>query len=160
MTCNKAQSMITPFINNKLTMKETEDFINHVSTCPVCKEELEVYYALLTAMKQLEDDKNLSSDFGLELDQKLEWSRERILHAKFTYYRKKIIMFLTIIILAFILSIGYANRSTPERTVTQSSFRLRNTFREEPSDYYEFMLQEYLKRMRITSPPINTESNP
>jgi hypothetical protein len=141
-------------------MKETEEFINHVSSCPVCKEELEVYYALLTAMKQLDEDKNLSSDFGIELDQKMERSRERILHAKFTYYRKKIILFLTIILLAFIISIGYANRGIPERTVTQSNFRLRSSFRKEPNDYYEFMLREYVKKQELISPPINTESKP
>jgi hypothetical protein len=146
MTCNKAQSMITPFINNKLNLKEMEDFIDHISSCPVCKEELEVYYALLTAMKQLDEDRNLSSDFGIELDQKLERSKERILHAKFTYYRKKIFLFLTIITLAFIISIGYANKGITERTVTQSEYRIRKSFREEPSGYYEFMLQEYLRR--------------
>ncbi len=160
MTCNKAQSMITPFINNKLNLKDTEDFINHVSSCPVCKEELEVYYALLTAMKQLDEDKNLSSDFGLELDQKLERSRERILHAKFTYYRKKIILLLTIILLAFIISIGYANRDVTERVVTESDFRLRDSFREEPSDYYEFVLQEYLKRLEPSPAPDNKEIVP
>ena len=160
MTCNKAQSMITPFINNKLNLKELEDFIDHVSSCPVCKEELEVYYALLTAMKQLDEDKNLSSDFGLELDQKLERSRERILHVKFTYYRKKIILFLTIIFLAFIISIGYANKGVTERTVTQSNFRIRNSFREEPSGYYEFMLREYLRRQELTPAPTGIEFLP
>ena len=160
MTCNKAQSMITPYINNKLTLKETEDFINHVSSCSVCKEELEVYYALLTAMKQLDEDKNLSSDFGLELDQKLERSRERILHVKFTYYRKKIILFLTILLLAFIISIGYANRGVEERTVTQSNFKLRISFREEPSGYYEALLREYLNRQEATPIPTSTELLP
>ncbi len=160
MTCNKAQSMITPFINNKLNLKEMEAFIDHVSSCPVCKEELEVYYALLTAMKQLDEDKNLSSDFGMELDQKLERSKERILHVKFTYYRKKIVLFLTIILLAFIISIGYANKDTTERTVTQSNFRIRNSFREEPSGYNELLLQEYLRRQVLTPVPTSTELLP
>ncbi len=156
MTCNKAQSMITPFINNKLSLNEMESFIDHISSCPVCKEELEVYYALLTAMKQLDEDKNLSSDFGKELDQKLERSKERILHVKFTYYRKKIFLFLTIIILAFIISIGYANRGVTERTVTQSDFRLRNSFREEPNGDYEIMLREYLRRQELAPVPTAT----
>ncbi len=160
MTCNKAQSMITPFINNKLTLKETEDFIDHVSSCAVCKEELEVYYALLTAMKQLDEDKNLSSDFELELNQKLERARERILHLKFTYYRKKIILFVTIIILAFIISIGYANRGIMDRNVTQSNFRLRHSFREETNDYYERVLQDYLKRLELTPTPMGTNHIP
>ncbi|MBP1756219.1 MAG: hypothetical protein H6Q59_2617 [Firmicutes bacterium] len=156
MTCNKAQSMITPFINNKLTLKDLEDFINHVSTCSVCREELEVYYALLTAMKQLDEDKNLSSDFGMELDQKLERAKERIFRAKFTYYRKKIILFLTIIILAFIFSIGYANKGSEIRTVTESSFRMRYSFHGEVKDDYEALLQEYLKRQKLSPVPTKT----
>lgn len=146
MTCMQAQSMITPFINNKLKLKELEEFLDHIASCPVCREELEVYYALLTAMKQLDEDKNLSSDFGVELDQKLERSREWILHAKFTYYRKKIILLLTILILAFIISIGYANKGVPENPVTRSKFQIRNSFREEPGGYYELILQEYLEK--------------
>ena len=160
MTCNKAQSMITPFINNKLTLKETEDFINHISICPVCKEELEVYYALLTAMKQLDEDKNLSSDFRLELDQKLERAKERILHVKFTYYRKKIILFATIILLAFIISIGYANKGVTESTASHSNFRLRKSFREEPNNYYEFMLRQYLKSPELIPTPVSQEFVP
>ncbi len=156
MTCYKAQSMITPFINNKLNLKEMEDFIDHISSCPVCKEELEVYYALLTAMKQLDEDKNLSSDFGQELNQKLERSKERILHVKFTYYRKKIFLFLTIIVLAFIISIGYANKGFMERTVTQSDFRIRKSFREEPNGDYEIMLREYLRRQELEPVPTVT----
>ena len=146
MTCNKAQSLITPFINNKLTRKELEDFVNHVGSCSVCREELEVYYALLTAMRQLDEDKNLSSDFGMELDQKLERARERIFHAKFTYYRKKIILFLTMIVLAFIISIGYAGKSSQERVVKESDFRLRNVYRIQANVDYEAMIREYLRQ--------------
>jgi hypothetical protein len=160
MTCSKAQSMITPFINNKLSLKDLESFIDHVSSCSVCREELEVYYALLTAMKQLDEDKNLSSDFGLELDQKLERAKERIFHAKFTYYRKKIILFLTIILLAFIISFGYANKSDEERLVTQSSFKLRSSFREEPGGDYELLLQEYLKHLSLSPTPTKTVATP
>ncbi len=160
MTCNKAQSMITPFINNKLTLRETEDFIDHVSSCAVCKEELEVYYALLTAMKQLDEDKNLSSDFELELNKKLERARERILHLKFTYYRKKIILFVTIIILAFIISFGYANRGIMDNNVTQSNFRLRHSFKEQTNDYYEQVLQDYLKRLELTPTPVGADNIP
>lgn len=146
MTCSKVQSLITPFINNKLSLKELEAFVNHISSCSVCREELEVYYALLTAMKQLDEDKNLSSDFGIELDQKLERARERIFHEKFTYYRKKIILFFTMIVLAFIISIGYAGKSSQESAVKESNFRLRNVFRTQESVELEAMIQEYQKQ--------------
>lgn len=156
MTCIKAQSMITQFINNKLNLKETEEFIDHIGSCPDCREELEVYYALLTAMRQLDEDKNLSSNFGMELNQKLERARERILHAKFTYYRKKVILILTILLLAILLSFGYASKSfEDENTVTESNFRIRHAFRNGRNDYYEALLQEYWIGHEIT--PVPTE---
>ncbi len=160
MTCNKAQSMITPFINNKLRLKELEEFVDHIGTCPACREELEVYYALLTAMKQLDEDKNLSSDFGLELDQKLNRTRERIFHAKFTYYRKKVILIITILLLAFIISFGYANTSIEERTVTESEFRMRYSFRGSRKDHYEDLLRGYLEQNGLLPVPSEPELFP
>ena len=73
-----------------------------------------MYYALLTAMKQLDEDKNLSSDFVQELNIKLEKSQERIIHAKYTYYRKITVLIFTMILLAFLFSISYADISFQE----------------------------------------------
>lgn len=151
MNCMKAQSMITPFINNKLNLKETEEFIDHISDCPVCREELEVYYALLTAMKQLDEDKNISSDFGLELNEKLERSKEKIFHAKFTYYRKKVILVLTILLVAFFLSIRYAGNTEKEKVVTKSDFHIRYQFQSQMNSVNERLLQEYLEEQGMLS---------
>ena len=71
MTCIKAQSMIVSFVDNKLSIEELEEFLDHVNSCKTCREELEVYYTLLTAMKQLNEDRNLSDNFSLELKEKL-----------------------------------------------------------------------------------------
>lgn len=111
MTCLKAQGMITPFINNKLSVKELEEFLEHVNSCPDCREELEFYYTLLTGMKQLDEDKNLSNDFQLELSVKLKKAQDKVIHVKYTYYRKKTVLILFMIILAFLLGIRYAEES-------------------------------------------------
>jgi hypothetical protein len=150
MTCIKAQSMITPFVNNKLNMKELEEFLDHIGSCPNCREELEFYYALLTAMKQLDEDKDLSNDFGLELSQKIARAQEKIIHVKYTYYRKIAVFILVVISLAFYLSIRYANKSEDnESNVTESNFRLRTSFLEERNAYIEWQLQEYLKEQGL-----------
>jgi hypothetical protein len=154
MNCIKAQSMITPFINNQLNLKDTEEFVNHISSCKECKEELEVYYALLTAMRQLDEDKNLTSDFNLELNEKLEQARDKVIHARFTYYRKKVILLLTIIILAFFISIRYAGeREEYIHPVTDSDFRIRAPFKNGRSSLNERLLQEYLTEQGITPLP-------
>jgi hypothetical protein len=150
MTCIKAQAMITPFINDKLTMKELEEFLDHVNSCKNCREELEVYFALLTAMKQLDEDKNLNSNYSEQLAEKLEQSGEKIIHAKYTYYRKKVILILTMIFVAILIGIGYANKSeVTEQQAVKSDFHIRKTFREPVNEALEQQLQKYLSEHSV-----------
>ncbi len=144
MTCSKAQSLITPFINDKLELKELEEFISHVRTCKECREELEVYYALLTAMKQLDEDQNLSDDFSLELSEKLEREQEKIVHTKFVYFRKKGIMLLIILLMTTFFSLQHYFTQKENARVTESRYQLRISFREK---YYESLKQEVNRRM-------------
>jgi hypothetical protein len=142
--------MITPFINNKLSIKELEEFLDHINSCPNCREELEVYYALLTAMKQLDEDKNLSGNFGQELRGKIESAQERIIHVKYTYYRKKAVLIFTMISLAILISFSYANERQEEVSrVTESNFRIREPFRDGRDDYLELLLQNYLREQGL-----------
>lgn len=141
MTCSKAQSLITSFINDKLELGELEEFISHVHTCEECREELEVYYALLTAMKQLDEDQNLSDDFSLELSEKLEREQEKIVRAKFLYYRKRGVMIVIILLLTTFFSLQHYFTQKEEKVnmITDSNFQLRISFREK---YYEGLKQE------------------
>lgn len=155
MTCIKAQSMITPFINNKLSLKEMEEFLEHVGSCPNCMEELEFYYALLTAMKQLDEDKNLSEDFRLELSGKMNRAQDKILHAKYTYYRKYTILILIMILVAFLMGISYSEESNKNtNNVIKSDFRIRNAYHEERFFYIERQLEEYSNQQQIEEIPI------
>ncbi len=146
--------MITPFINNKLSLEELEGFIEHVNSCKDCKEELEVYYALLTAMKQLDEDKNLSSNFVQELNIKLEKSQERIIHAKYTYYRKITVLIFTMILLAFLFSISYADirlQEPKEISVEEYHIIMDYNVQRDWMDRIEFReyLEEYKKNHAI-----------
>lgn len=141
MTCIKAQGMITPFINNKLDIKDTEEFLEHVKSCPDCMEELEFYYTLLTGMKQLDEDKNLSNNFRLELSGAIKKAEEKIVHARYTYYRKISILILFMILLAFLFGISYAEESSEkslENKYTDGKFRAKR------DDFIEIQVEEYL----------------
>lgn len=142
MNCTRAQSLITQFINGKLNIEKLEEFIDHVESCASCREELEVYYALLTAMKQLDEDKNLSEDFSLELSQQIEKAKEWIWHVKYTYYRKKAILFLSMILISLLLSFNYTNYEKHEEYKV-SNFTLRTSFRYGREKYIEKRLEEY-----------------
>jgi hypothetical protein len=150
MTCREAQSQITPFIHNQLNLKETEAFIEHVQSCKECREELEVYYALLTAMEQLDEDKTLSNNFNMELNMKLEKEQEKIVHARFIYYRKKIRLVIMILLIVFLLSFRYTNNHIqPRDLLTESNFRLRIMFQEDKKPSFEADLRKYLKELTI-----------
>lgn len=152
MTCMRAQGLITAFINDELDIKELEEFIEHIRSCEECKEELEVYYALLTAMKQLDEDKNLSDDFKQELSDKLDRAQERIIHLRYNYYRKKGVLMMIIIILGIFFSIQhYFMPRDKENTVTESKFRLRKSFMEERFDVPTKELIRYLEEQEEKS---------
>lgn len=153
MTCLKAQRLITPFINDDLNIRDLEEFVEHVHTCKECREELEVYYALLTAMKQLDEDKNLSDDFSLELSEQLDKAREKIVHVRFLYYRKKGILILIIAFLAFLFSVQhYFTKKVEENPVTDSDFRLRISYRQERYEKLKEELENKLEKPVQGSP--------
>ncbi len=44
MTCLEFQGLVIRYIKGELSYKEKEDFMEHLSVCEDCKEELEIYY--------------------------------------------------------------------------------------------------------------------
>lgn len=146
MTCLRAQSLITPFINDELELKELEELLEHIRGCKDCKEELEVYYALLTAMKQLDEDKNLSDDFSLELSEKLERAQEKIIHTKYIYYRKKGILYVIVLFLTLFFSLQhYLMEKERVNPVTESNFILRISYRQRKYEDLKIRIDQRLE---------------
>lgn len=82
MTCLEAQSKIMAFIEDKLPDDELREFIKHVKTCENCSEELEIYYTLIVGMRQLDENKNLSTNFKQELNDKMDDALTRMTAVK------------------------------------------------------------------------------
>ena len=114
MTCSEAQSYITPFINDKLDSKQIEEFLIHIEKCEDCKEELEVYYTLLTGMKQLEEESDLSSDCHLAFENKLKKEEEKIINKKIISIRKRVVLIILICVVSFFSSMGIHEYVTGE----------------------------------------------
>ncbi|HKL80230.1 MAG TPA: zf-HC2 domain-containing protein [Mobilitalea sp.] len=146
MTCLRAQSLITPFINDELDIKELEEFTEHIRSCSECMEELEVYYTLLTAMRQLDEDRNLSNNFKLKLSEKLDKAQDKVVHAKFTFYRKKGILLIVLLSLTVFFSIQhYFEKKEEINLVTESDFRMRITFQTKRYEIIKKELDLYLE---------------
>ncbi len=71
MNCLEAQSYIMPFIEGKVPGNKQEEFVMHMKTCKTCHEELEIYYTLIVGMEQLDENKELSTDFDRDLENEL-----------------------------------------------------------------------------------------
>ena len=128
MTCIEAQAMITPFIQDNLNMEQMEEFLQHVNHCSACMEELEIYYAVLAAVRQLDADKDLPDNYLEDLKKKLVKSAEQIRHAKRMKVRRRFMLLATILCFAVFSSIQLGeivteNPREPELT-GNCSFRL------------------------------------
>lgn len=100
MNCIEVQRLMMPFIDNKLSIEQLEEFMEHIKSCPDCMEELEVHYILLTGMRRLDADKELSDNFHEDFVEILHENEEKLIHNKFSHIRKRIILILIISIAA------------------------------------------------------------
>ncbi len=81
MECRDAQRLITSFIDNKLNDNQLKEFLDHVSSCSECYDELEVYYTMLVGTKQLYGDTLVSQDLLKDLKERIS-NDQRRLHKK------------------------------------------------------------------------------
>ncbi|OUQ18814.1 hypothetical protein B5E82_06935 [Lachnoclostridium sp. An138] len=109
MTCKEAEQMIMPYINDELTDKELEAFLEHVCSCGSCYEELEIYYTIYAGLAQL-DGENEGQDMRNLLQEALYISEQRVRGRKlfnvfYTFSQVLAMAALTVIIVTEILNL-------------------------------------------------------
>lgn len=57
MKCEEVLTKIDAYINDTMSYKEMEEFLDHIKGCPECYDELETYYTISIGMKYLEEEK-------------------------------------------------------------------------------------------------------
>lgn len=77
MTCQEAERMVTPYINDDLTGDDTERFLDHIASCKNCQEELEIYYMVDVGLRQLDQDSG-TFDIKGALEEKIEDSYSKV----------------------------------------------------------------------------------
>lgn len=78
MDCLNAQTRITSYVEGELRGEELKEFLLHMRHCSGCREELEIYYTLMEATRQLDEGQLTTSDFMKELEDKMETELESI----------------------------------------------------------------------------------
>ena len=99
MDCKRVMELMTQFINDQLAAEDVQAFLDHIDSCPECREELEVNYSLMTAMKQLDEDTDLSDNYIEELNQKIETCYLDELKRKRSCTRRRILLAVVVILL-------------------------------------------------------------
>ena len=80
MTCKDAEKLIPLFLDDDLDNRDLADFLDHVDTCPECKEELTIQFLVKVGMQRLEDGNTFN--LSRELSTILKDARKRLRHRK------------------------------------------------------------------------------
>ncbi|MFQ9546844.1 MAG: 5'-3' exonuclease H3TH domain-containing protein [Lachnospiraceae bacterium] len=73
MDCKTANRMMVPFLEGALSLEETDHFLKHIKECSGCREDLEIYYTVRTAIDGMDQDRfktyNLKQQFEHDMSQ-------------------------------------------------------------------------------------------
>lgn len=69
MNCKEIEKLIPKFIKNECTPKEEAMLLEHIKSCPECKEELTIQFLLSEGLNRLEAGE--SFDLNKELEKRL-----------------------------------------------------------------------------------------
>ena len=107
MDCKEVQRNITAFLGEELHGRSAETFLNHISQCPECKEELSIQYLVREGIARLEEGGNfdLSKDLDIMIEQSYKSIKNRRIAAILVYSLEA----LAIIAVIFILVLVFFN---------------------------------------------------
>ena len=114
MDCKRAMELMTQFINDRLDAEDIQAFLDHIDSCPECREELEVNYSLMTAMKQLDENTDLSDNYIEELNQKIELCYLDELKRKRACSRRRVLLGLVVFLLILLNGVTVDKRREEE----------------------------------------------
>ena len=73
MDCKTANRIMVPFLEGALSLEETDHFLKHIKECSGCREDLEIYYTVRTAIDGMDQDRfktyNLKQQFEHDMSQ-------------------------------------------------------------------------------------------
>ncbi len=102
MDCKRVMELMTQFINEQLDAEDVQAFLDHIDSCPECREELEVSYSLMTAMKQLDEDTDLSDNYIEDLNNKIENCYLDELKRKRSCARRRAVLAVVVVLLVLL----------------------------------------------------------
>jgi len=92
--CKQMEKLIPQFLDDDLDNQDLSDFLDHIDSCPECKEELTIQFLVRVGMQRLEDGNTFN------LVQELE---RELADAKRKMHRRK-----TLVLVSYVLEISVA----------------------------------------------------
>lgn len=136
MNCLDFQSEITRYINNDLSFKEKENFIAHLKTCDNCRDELEIYYIVMTSLRQMDNNNEVTNDFKSSFENNIRNSEKELVRRRYERLRRRITFpaVLSIVMLLTGLSVT-EEEEIPAETLetTRSIFEMKFRFADKPT---------------------------
>ncbi|MCR5202231.1 MAG: zf-HC2 domain-containing protein [Lachnospiraceae bacterium] len=98
MNCKETRKNIEAFVNDSLSVKELEEFLEHLDNCEKCREEYDMCYTVFMGMKILEDVEKYGNT-RLDSEMKIESAKDYL-------FKYKIIRFQKILLYVLICLVG------------------------------------------------------
>lgn len=76
MNCKIVEKNIAAFLSEELEGKDLKCFVDHIETCPECKEELTIQFLVTAGMEYLEEGNTF--DLKSELEDKMDLAKSKI----------------------------------------------------------------------------------
>ncbi|MBR5712492.1 MAG: hypothetical protein IKX54_02755 [Lachnospiraceae bacterium] len=105
MDCKTAQILSDRYLSDGLSFDVLPEYLRHIRTCEDCKESLRTDYSITKAIEQINKNQDFSTDYSLELEQKLERSRQSILRRNRILLLKKAFVIGFLAVVAFFLAL-------------------------------------------------------
>lgn len=105
MDCKTAQQMIMPYIEHRLSDRDTGEFIEHIRGCKACGEELEVYFTIYYALEKLDNEDKGAYNFQALLERDLKQRENSVKgHNIVKFYRHLFMALLGILTGVFLIT--------------------------------------------------------
>lgn len=107
-TCYEVQHSIKEYLLEEMSLEDAAAFVKHVRSCPVCREELEEYYAFSSALMQLEalDEGVEKGNFFLNIEKRLERTELTAMKQKKDHRSRRFVYVFLAVVIAAIMGVS------------------------------------------------------
>lgn len=152
MTCNEFQSLIMPFIQARLSIQKKEELLLHLSSCPKCAEELEIYYIIVNCIKGLDEEIDFPDNYHREYLKFIKAMEKEIKLFKKKSFRQRTALFAVTAVSVVLTGVSFRTETEESKegqmktkSLSESDLEMRFRFKDNHVYYDNALDLEKLK---------------